>query len=97
MKEIHATLFGLGKLLEKEMDTLKKHGDSAGLARTQGAYQKFLAALVSSKSGQTYESLQWAGENMLKLGHPKEAEDDVQADPRDLRERPEIPIRHRCG
>ena len=26
------------------------------------AYQKFLAALAASKSGQTYESLQWAGD-----------------------------------
>jgi hypothetical protein len=67
--------YSLGKLLEKEMDNLKKKGDSAGLARTQQAYQKFLAALVNAKAGQTYQSLQWAGESMLALGNSKEAAD----------------------
>lgn len=66
--------YSLGKLLEKEMDALKKKGDSAGLNRTQSAYLKFLTALAGSKSGQTYESLQWVGENMLTLSQPKEAE-----------------------
>jgi cellulose synthase operon protein C len=67
--------FGLGKLLQKEMEALKKRGDSSGLSRTRAAYLKFLTALTSSKTGQTYDSLQWAGENMLTLGHPKEAEE----------------------
>lgn len=66
--------FGLGKLLEKEMEALKKKGDSAGLNKTRTSFQKFLGALAASKSGQTYESLQWAGEQMLTLGNPKEAE-----------------------
>ena len=66
--------YGLGKLLEKEMDALKKKGDGAGLNRTQSAYLKFLTALVNSKSGQTYDSLQWAGENMLTLNKPADAE-----------------------
>ncbi|GAC1469344.1 MAG: hypothetical protein NVSMB9_13060 [Isosphaeraceae bacterium] len=66
--------YRLGKLLEKEIDTLKKKGDSAGLNRTQSAYLKFLSALASSKTGQTFESLLWVGENMLTLGNPKEAE-----------------------
>jgi tetratricopeptide (TPR) repeat protein len=65
--------FSLGKLLEKEIDRLKAKGDSAGLNRTQQAYQKFLEALANSKSGQTYESLQWAGEQMLLLSRSKEA------------------------
>jgi len=65
--------FGLGKLLQKEMDTLKVKGDSARLARVQADYQKFLTALINAKSGQTYDSLQWAGENMLTLGNSKEA------------------------
>ncbi len=63
----------LGKLLEKEMDTLKAKGDSAGLNRMQIAYQKFLNALVASKSGQTYETLTWAGTNLLTLGKSKDA------------------------
>ena len=64
----------LGKLLQKEMDALKKKGDSAGLRRTQQAYSKFLGALVASPSGQTFESLEWAGENLLALGNAPEAE-----------------------
>ncbi|WP_422931297.1 tetratricopeptide repeat protein [Singulisphaera sp. PoT] len=65
--------FGLGKLLQKEMDALKSKGNSAKLAQVQSDYQKFLSALINAKSGQTYDSLQWAGENMLKLGNSKEA------------------------
>jgi tetratricopeptide (TPR) repeat protein len=68
--------FSLGKLLEKEMDRLKAKGDSGGLSRTKAAYQKFLVALAASTSGQTYESLEWAGENMLTLGNAKEAADN---------------------
>ena len=64
----------LGKLLEKEMESLKKRGDGGGLSRTKSAYLKFLAALAESKSGQTFESLKWAGDNMLKLGNSKQAE-----------------------
>ena len=67
--------FGLGKLLQKEIDRLKQSGDSVGLNKTQQAYQKFLSALASSKTGQTYDSLQWAGENMLTLNDAKEAAD----------------------
>jgi tetratricopeptide (TPR) repeat protein len=65
--------FSLGKLLEKEMDALKQKGDTAGFAKTQQNYLKFLRALAGSTSGQTYESLEWAGENMLKLGEAQEA------------------------
>jgi len=66
--------FELGKLLEKEMDSLKKKNDNRGLIRTKTAYLKFLTALVGSKSGQTFESLKWAGDNMLTLGNSKQAE-----------------------
>jgi cellulose synthase operon protein C len=65
--------YGLGKLLEQEIEGLKKKGDASRLEQTQDAYQKFLTALVQSKSGQTYESLQWAGENLLTLGAFEEA------------------------
>jgi tetratricopeptide (TPR) repeat protein len=37
------------------------------------SYFKFLDALINSKTGQTYDSLEWAGENMLTLGKSKEA------------------------
>ena len=65
--------FELGKLLEREMEALKRRNDKRGLDRTQEAYRKFLGALVASKSGQSYQSLLWAGENLLKLGASKEA------------------------
>lgn len=65
--------FGLGKLLEKELDALRARGDGSGFTRMQQSYQKFLQALVASKSGQTYESLQWAGESLLTAGLPKDA------------------------
>lgn len=67
--------FELGKLLEREMENLRKKNNTAALQRTRQAYQKFLSALASSKSGQTYESLMWAGTNLLKLGAANEAAD----------------------
>lgn len=60
--------FNLGRLLEKEMATLKEKGDAAALAKTKDTYQKFLDALAASQAGQSYESLEWAGEAMLSLG-----------------------------
>jgi len=65
--------YGLGRLLQAEIEGLRKKGDTARLGQTQDAYRKFLMALIQSKSGQTYESLQWAGENMLTLGAFPEA------------------------
>lgn len=65
--------FELGRLLEKETETLKQRGDKARLARTEAAYQKFLKALVANKTGQTFQSLQWAAGNLLKLGAADEA------------------------
>ena len=64
----------LGQLLEKEMDALEKKNDKAGLNRTRQAYLKFLTALAGSKTGQTYDSLRWVGDNMLTLGKPDEAQ-----------------------
>ncbi len=65
----------LGRLLEREIETLKKRNDKAGLARTEQAYQKFLMALVGTKTGQSFGSLRWAADNLLKLGSAKEAND----------------------
>lgn len=33
----------------------------------------FLKSLVASKSGQTFQSLRWAADNLLKLGSAREA------------------------
>jgi cellulose synthase operon protein C len=65
--------YELGRLLEKEMESLKKRNDEAGLKRTEESYRKFLKALVASKTGQTFQSLRWAADNLLKLGSAKEA------------------------
>ena len=65
--------YELGRLLEREIESLKKRNDQAGLARTEQAYQKFLMALVGSKSGQNFASLRWAADNLLKLGSAQDA------------------------
>ena len=65
--------YALGKLLEKEMDALKKKGDQARLKKIQDAYQTFLVNLLKSTSDQTFDSLLWAGESLLSLGKPAEA------------------------
>ncbi|MGZ3487171.1 MAG: tetratricopeptide repeat protein, partial [Isosphaeraceae bacterium] len=66
--------FKLGKLLERELGRLRDKKDSSGLKKTQQAYRSFLTALSESQSGQTYESLQWAGESLLALDAGPEAE-----------------------
>jgi tetratricopeptide (TPR) repeat protein len=66
--------FKLGKLLEKELDRLRAAKQAAALEKMQQSYRAFLTALTDSKSGQTYESLQWAGESLLTLGAGAEAE-----------------------
>lgn len=67
--------FRLGKLLESEMEALRKKRDRDGLERTRLAFLKFLNALAESKSGQTFDSMLWTGENILKLGDPAKAHD----------------------
>ena len=69
--------YELGRSLKAEMDLLeKKKGDPAAQSRleqTRGAYSKFLQALAQSESGQTYESLMFAGESLLSLNQAKDA------------------------
>ena len=66
--------FKLGKLLEHELDRLREKKDTAGLKTMQQAFRSFLTALTESQSGQTYESLQWAGESLLTLEAGADAE-----------------------
>ena len=66
--------FKLGKLLEGELVKLQEKGDTGGLTRTRASYKAFLTTLVASKVGQTYESLQWAGDALLSLEESSEAE-----------------------
>ena len=64
----------LGKLLEREIDALREKKDTVALSRLQKAYRTFLATLAESKTGQTYESLEWAGESLLRLESGHDAE-----------------------
>lgn len=64
----------LGRLLEREMDRLREKNDAEALEKTRDSFRSFLAALTENKTGQTYESLQWAGESLLTLGAGAEAE-----------------------
>ena len=66
--------FELGRTLKKELDELEAKGASARLQQTRVAYTKFLQALADSKSGQTFESLSFAGESLLALGQAKQAD-----------------------
>ncbi len=59
--------FTLGKLVERELESLKEKKNTTALTRMNQEYRKFLTNLAQSKSGQSYESLQWAGEGLLKL------------------------------
>ncbi len=64
----------LGKLLERELESLKQKGNTAAFAQMHKAYKTFLTTLAGAKSGQTYESLEWAGERLLSLDAFKEAD-----------------------
>ncbi len=66
--------YKLGRLLERDLANLQAKGDMAGLARTRTSYKAFLTTLVGSKEGQSYESLQWAGDQLLSLGDAESAE-----------------------
>jgi cellulose synthase operon protein C len=57
----------LGKLLEKDLESLKEKKNAAALTRRLQEYRTFLTTLAESKAGQSYDSLQWAGEGLLKL------------------------------
>jgi len=66
--------FKLGRLLEREMDRLRAKNDAQALEKTRESFRSFLAALTENKTGQTYESLQWAAESLLSLDAGSEAE-----------------------
>jgi tetratricopeptide (TPR) repeat protein len=66
--------FKLGKLLERELESLKEKKNTAALTRMHQTYRTFLTALAESKTGQSYESLQWAGEGLLTLDAYADAE-----------------------
>jgi tetratricopeptide (TPR) repeat protein len=70
--------YKLGKLLERELDALRQKGNSRAFVQMHQAYKTFLTTLASSKTGQTYDSLEWAGESLLSLDAYQEAEEVLQ-------------------
>lgn len=71
--ELTNLYFQLSKTLEREMEAQKTRKDMRAFAQTQEAYKKFLTALAESKSGQSFDSLMFAGNAMLALEMPKQA------------------------
>jgi hypothetical protein len=59
--------------LKKEMDDLEAKGRIQDLQRVSQAFHQFLDALAKSKSGQTFNSLGWAGDAMISIGKADEA------------------------
>jgi tetratricopeptide (TPR) repeat protein len=70
--------FKLGRLLERELDDLRQKGNTKAFTQMHQSYKTFLTTLAASKTGQTYDSLEWAGESLLTLDAYKEAEDVLQ-------------------
>ena len=54
------------------------------------AYKTFLTTLAASKTGQTYDSLEWAGESLLSLEAYKEAEEVLQRVLKEFTQNPEF-------
>lgn len=65
----------LGRLLQRELDVLKQKGNLTAYRQMHQAYKTFLTTLAGAKSGQTYESLEWAGERLLDLEAYKESDE----------------------
>ncbi len=66
--------FKLGKLLERELENVRAKKNTKALADLSHAYKTFLTTVAESKTGQTYESLDWAGSSLLSLDANQDAE-----------------------
>ncbi len=66
--------YQLSQSLKREMDAQQSRKDTRSYAKTKDAYKKFLDQLAKSESGQTYDSLMFAGDSMLSLDMSKDAE-----------------------
>lgn len=66
--------YRLGQLIKKELGRLRQQKNTAAEAGMLKAYRTFLVSLADSKSGQTYESLDWAAANLIEIGSEAEAE-----------------------
>lgn len=80
----------LGKLLEQELESLRQKKNSKAFDQMQQSYRSFLTTLAASQTGQTYESLYWAGERLLTLDSPKDAEGVLRRVLSEFAEKPEF-------
>lgn len=65
----------LGRTLQKELEAQQTKKYTTNLNKTKQAYTQFVLALAASKAGQTFSSLAFAGEALLGLDKPKEAQE----------------------
>jgi tetratricopeptide (TPR) repeat protein len=80
----------LGKLLQRELDALKEKGNRAAYTQMHQSYKTFLTTLAGAKAGQTYESLEWAGERLLDLDASREAEEVLRRVLKDFTQDPQF-------
>jgi tetratricopeptide (TPR) repeat protein len=80
----------LGRLLQRELDSLKQKGNTTAYRQMHQSYKTFLTTLAGAKSGQTYESLQWAGESLLSLDAFADAEGVLRRVLKDFGEDPQF-------
>jgi cellulose synthase operon protein C len=64
----------LGKLLEKELENLRAKKNTRALASVSNAYKTILTTVAEAKTGQSFESLYWAGTSLLTLDAYQDAE-----------------------
>ncbi len=70
--------YKLARLLEKEIESLKQKGNTKAMAEIHTAYKSFLTTLAESKTGQSFDSLDFAAQGLLRLDANKEAEKVVR-------------------
>lgn len=80
----------LGRLLQRELDGLREKGDSAAYRQMHQSYKTFLTTLAGAKAGQTYESLEWAGESLLSLDAFAESEEVLRRVLKDFTQDPQF-------
>jgi cellulose synthase operon protein C len=66
--------FKLGKLLERELENVRAKKDTKALTELNRAYKTFLTTVAEAKTGQSYDSLDWAGSSLLSLDASQDAE-----------------------
>ncbi len=65
--------YDLTMRLKEDMEAQKARNDAVGYKKTRESFKKFLTALATSQSGQTYQSLLFAGSAMIEMGMGAEA------------------------